>query len=119
MTRNTSRASTLLLLTGGGVDEKITLRIAAADGEDELLGRDVAIKGVDLQDAHAGGRVLRHGGIVNWELGQRRIIVLVQHLHVNLNMKGSAALIDSLDQQVDLFATENKNGILIAISIRG
>lgn len=25
-------------LTGGGVDEKITLRIAAADGEDELLG---------------------------------------------------------------------------------
>jgi len=42
-------------LTGGGVNEKITLRIAAADGEDELLGRDVTIKGTDLQDAHAGG----------------------------------------------------------------
>lgn len=71
-------------LTGGRVDEKITLRIAAADGEDELLGRDVAIKGADLQDAHAGGRVLRHGGIVNWKFGQRRVIVLVQHLDVNL-----------------------------------
>lgn len=79
-------------LTGGGVDEKITLRIAAADGEDELLGRDVAIKGADLQDAHAGGRVLRHGGIVDRKFGQRRVIVLVQHLDVNLHTHGESAL---------------------------
>lgn len=80
-------------LTGGGVDEKITLRIAAADGEDESLGRGVAIKGADLQDVHAGGWVLRHGGIVNRELGQRRVIVLVQHLDVNLRHERSLWII--------------------------
>lgn len=79
-------------LTGGGVDEKITLRIAAADGEDELLGRDVAIKGANLQDAHAGGRVLRHRWIVNWELGQRRVIILVQHLDVDLHTRAKRAV---------------------------
>jgi len=75
-------------LTGGGVDEKISLRIAAADGEDELLGRDVVIKGADLQDAHAGGRVLGHGWIVNWQLGQRRVIILIQHFDVDLHKCG-------------------------------
>lgn len=35
-------------LTGGGVDEKITLRITAGDGKGELLGRDVAIERPDL-----------------------------------------------------------------------
>lgn len=82
-------------LTGGGVDEKITLRIAAADGEDELLGRDVAIKGADLQDAHAGGRVLRHGGIVDRKFGQRRVIVLVQHLDVDLHTHGEYVVHES------------------------
>lgn len=80
-------------LTGGGVDEKITLRIAAADGEDELLGRDVAVKGADLQDAHAGGRVFRHGWIVNWKLGQRRVVILVQHFDIDLHTREESRLI--------------------------
>lgn len=80
-------------LTGGGVDEKITLRIAAADGEDELLGRDVTIKGTDLQDAHAGGRVLRHGWIVNWKLSQRHVIILIQHFNVDLHTREKSCLI--------------------------
>jgi len=75
-------------LTGGGVDEKISLWIAAADGEDELLGRDVVIKGADLQDAHAGGRVLGNGWIVNWQLGQRRVIILIQHFDIDLHKCG-------------------------------
>jgi len=80
-------------LTGAGVDEKITLRIAAADGEDELLGRDVAIKGADLQNAHAGGRILRYGWIVNWKLGQRRVIILVQHFDIDLHIRGESRII--------------------------
>ena len=83
-----SDASDHAELTGGGVDEKITLRIAAGDGKGELLGRDVAIERPDLQHAHTCRGVFRNGRIVDRNLGQRGVVVLVQHLHVHLNQNG-------------------------------
>lgn len=97
-------------LTGGRVDEKITLRIAAADGEDELLGRDVVIKGADLQDAHAGGRVLRHGRIVDRKFGQRRVIVLVQHLDVDLHTHGESSMNHSLNKN-EIYIRDRKKKV--------
>lgn len=72
-------------LTGGGVDEKITFRIAAGDGKSELLGRDVAIERLDLKNAHTCRRVLQNRWIIDWNFGQRGVVVPVQHLHVHLH----------------------------------
>lgn len=83
-----SDASDHAELTGGGVDEKITLRIAAGDGKGELLGRDVAIERPDLQHAHTCRGVFQNGRIVDRNLGQRGVVVLVQNLHVHLNQSG-------------------------------